>query len=190
MKDKIEIGDTVEVASCSSMYEACERMARFLGSTGFVEGKYPSSMVFTVVNIGIHDPGGWDVYLLSNESGEFLFDNNRGSIKVINKAKLTRTEYVKVDDSIFDLKAEFEAGELYVKHKNNGKYVKINSESWLVSAKNNGNVYRKVEREVTWQDELERLYPVNAINGHVSFNRLITDAEFIELCHKVHHLTK
>lgn len=111
----------------------------------------------------------------------------------ISDFKPTHTEYVKVTDSIFDLKAELEAGELYVKHKNKDKHYQINSEQWLVSAKNNGNVYRKVEHEITWQDELR-----NAIKngqavglGSIQVGEVdLTDGQFIEMCHKVYHLTK
>lgn len=105
----------------------------------------------------------------------------------ISDFKPTRTEYVKVTDSIFDLKADFEKGELY--EKDSG-YCKLISESDFAFAYRENAIYRKVEREITWQDELERLYPVNAINGHVSFKQLITDEQFIEMCHKVYHLTK
>lgn len=106
---------------------------------------------------------------------------------VMSDLKPTRTEYVKVTDSIFDLKADFEKGELY--EKDSG-YCKLISESDFAFAYRENAIYRKVEREITWQDELERLYPVNAINGHVSFKQLITYEQFIEMCHKVYHLTK
>lgn len=104
--------------------------------------------------------------------------------------KPTRAEYVKVTDSIFDLKAEFDAGELYHEIIGSSELAVIDDEPGLIYELQHGNVYRKVEHEITWQDELERLYPVNAINDHVSFKRLITDEQFIEMCHKVYHLTK
>lgn len=66
----------------------------------------------------------------------------------------TRVEYVKVEDSIFHLKPDFEAGELYSKHNKKDKYYMINTEIWLVSAMHNGNVFRKVEREIEWYEDI------------------------------------
>lgn len=67
--------------------------------------------------------------------------------------KPARTEYVKVIGSIFKLKAELEAGELYHEILGSSELVVIDDESVLIYELQNENVYRK--REITWQDEVE-----------------------------------
>ncbi|AUS01641.1 hypothetical protein NVP1287O_68 [Vibrio phage 1.287.O._10N.286.55.C7] len=60
----------------------------------------------------------------------------------------TKVEYVKVVDSIFDLRPDFEAGDLYISHCD-GHYQQILSESSLHLACAQGLLYRRIETPMT-----------------------------------------
>lgn len=71
------------------------------------------------------------------------------------KPKRTRVEYVKVTESIFDLRPDFEAGELYFKWAGNGEhgsggvgYDKITTESMLLCRYEEGRLLRRKEVEI------------------------------------------
>ncbi len=112
--------------------------------------------------------------------------------------KPTRTEYVKVEGSIFDLKDELEAGGLYYSEFSMGKkFVQIgeSAERILMGNLSAGNVYRKVEREISWQDEFSEYvkskgfsYSCNGA-GHIRAVTWENDEELKEMCNKVYHLT-
>lgn len=127
---------------------------------------------------------------------DFYIDRNLKKL-TLSDFKPTRTEYVNIKCSIFDLKdlkAEFEAGELYMPDGNYG-FCGIPScdEEVFVMKFNDKCVYRKVEREVTWQGELMAAIrggsPIGEGSVRVGGSDL-TDEQFIEMCHKVYHLTK
>lgn len=64
------------------------------------------------------------------------------------KEKTKPTKFVKVEGSIFDLKEEFEKGELYrvyAHHGDNPMHGAIDSEFSLIQAADRSNIYRKVE---------------------------------------------
>lgn len=67
----------------------------------------------------------------------------------------TRTEYVKVTESIFDLKEEFERGELYYLPNDPDNYKVIDSMHILCNcaAYATPKIYRRIEKEVDWRDE-------------------------------------
>ncbi|CAL9954898.1 hypothetical protein VPHK63_0003 [Vibrio phage K63] len=69
----------------------------------------------------------------------------------------TRTEYEKVTESIFDLRDEFERGELYWWYesdcKDKSEFVEIRSEYDLSTYFAKGNIYRKVEKEIDERQE-------------------------------------
>lgn len=69
------------------------------------------------------------------------------------KKPRTRTEYVKVTESIFDLREEFERGELYHKFEHAREYSKVKNTESLSQALNNGCCYRKVEKEIDERQE-------------------------------------
>jgi hypothetical protein len=72
------------------------------------------------------------------------------------KPKRTRVEYVKVTESIFDLKDEFERGCLY--RKPSLTYMKIKDEGEILSACLDENIYRKEEVEVDERQEFIDAY--------------------------------
>ena len=194
---EIKVGDKVRVGNAGAIYSKYVEMADMMGLTGYRADKYPKNFVFDVVAIAKHPEVEGDcVYALKNEDGEFLFNDRLGGMKVVSQ-KQTRTEYVKVADSIFDLEAEFDAGELYFPHSSGWDVIK--DEEMFLTRLFENRVYRKVEREITWQDEVELFiescsessgekYNVSIIDSDCGMN--LSDAEFIEMCHKVYHLTK
>lgn len=80
-------------------------------------------------------------------------DKNRYILRAaaLEKPKRTKAEYVKVTDSIFDLKSEFEDG--WLSSKAGGHYVNIDNLDSLLLAYRNDNVYRKVETEIDERQE-------------------------------------
>ena len=85
----------------------------------------------------------WDLKFKKGDTQGF-----NGRCVVINESPKTRAEYVKVTDSIFDLRADFEAGELYSNH---GHY-QINMIDNLADCLMAGNVCRRVEIEISERD--------------------------------------
>lgn len=79
----------------------------------------------------------------------------------LEKPKRTKVEYVKVTDSIFDLKDEFERGDLYFDrdactggiYASSEKYQKIIDMTDFNQAALNNNIYRKVETEIDERQE-------------------------------------
>ena len=67
------------------------------------------------------------------------------------KPKRVNVEHVKVEDSIFDLRADFEAGELFVKIGDN--YEVVLSAQCLATSLAVGSCYRKVETEIDERQE-------------------------------------
>ncbi len=115
-------------------------------------------------------------------------------IKELSKQKPTK--FVKVEESIFDLREEFERGELYFRWLGNGEqgsggvgYDKIDDINMLLVRWEEKRVYRKVE--IDWRDEVKKL------GGSAIFHDdgdlfLILDSDcdrFVSMCHKVAELT-
>lgn len=139
-------------------------------------------------------------YLYCNESGLMSYDGKDSSSPSIGQAqrkvelselkpKHTQTEYVKVTESIFDLRDEFERGELF-----NGpsEEFEIKTVSHLAACFDTGTLYRRVEKEIDWRDEVkamvddEHSYILIDDNGIV--NSLISPkskVNFLELCRVV-----
>ncbi|CAM0040610.1 hypothetical protein VPHK435_0016 [Vibrio phage K435] len=69
--------------------------------------------------------------------------------------KSTPTKFVKVEESIFDLKDELERGELY--YYQGGEYFKITDTRQLAVHAHYKSAYRKVE--IDWRDEVVRSLP-------------------------------
>lgn len=85
--------------------------------------------------------------------------------------KPTRTEYVKVTESIFDLKEEFEKGRLF-----HNECV-IRSATALAECYTKDNIYRRIEKEVDWRDEVITTAPAGyGISKSGEFNgQLVID---------------
>lgn len=105
----------------------------------------------------------WYIYCCDN--GMIVYDgktNNpfigsRVEIKLsdLKQEKQKPTKFVKIKESIFDLKEEFEMGELY--EKGSG-YTKLISESDFAFACRENAVYRKVE--IDWIESVTVLTPI------------------------------
>jgi hypothetical protein len=104
------------------------------------------------------------------------------------KMPRTKTEYVKVTDSIFDLQVDFERGELWffkpVDFFNPVKrYMTIKCIIQLAELIETKNVYRKVETEITWQDEAKDLLLSQAYcEGDDLFNLFDNPEDTISFC--------
>jgi hypothetical protein len=118
-------------------------------------------------------------------------------IKELSKPKPTK--FVKVEESIFDLKEEFDSGELYFRWLGNGEqgsggvgYDQIDDINMLLVRWEEKRVYRQVE--IDWRSELREALeltshrPLGTGSVRVGDSDL-TDDEFISLCHKVAELT-
>ncbi len=87
-----------------------------------------------------------------------LYETAKGTpisnLNKIERTKMTTYKYVHVNEFSFDLKTEFEAGELYYfLSAISDKYLKIDSEEDFINAFIDSNVYRRVE--LTEEDKLE-----------------------------------
>ncbi len=71
-------------------------------------------------------------------------------------AKPKPTKFVKVEESIFDLKEEFDGGELYVSTCE-GHYTQILGEKGLFLAAFNNSIYRQVE--IDWRESVVSIAP-------------------------------
>ena len=115
-------------------------------------------------------------------------------IKELSKPKPTK--FVKVEESIFDLKEEFEGGELYFLHAFG--YDQIDDINMLLVRWEEKRVYRQVE--IDWRDELVSFVDsCECLNLDVHLRcfdkipavpyEVALHNEFIALCHKVAELT-
>ncbi len=143
--------------------------------------------------------------------GPFV-DKNRAEMAVgVIEAYLTPkldekpkpTKFVKVEESIFDLKEEFERGELYSSDCE-GHYTQLKYKKSLYLAAHKDSVYRQVETD--WTDELGSFLVKKAFDGAYVNNIAISDLndnlgsvrfdmelrfnDFIEMCHLVASLTE
>lgn len=98
-------------------------------------------------------------------------------------AKLKSTKFAKVEESIFDLKGEFERGELFTKLGD--KYMPLSGcEKAFASSLLASSIYRQVE--IDWRDEVEKhRYVLNA-----PYYSMRNDPDkFIAMCHAIAELT-
>jgi len=107
----------------------------------------------------------------------------------------TKVEYVRVADSIFDLKQDFECGKLYCQDEESEDYCVCGyGERNLIDDYIHDNLYRKVEREYTWRDELQEFLLDNGMSvgeGSVRVGGFdLTDERFLELCIRMVNATK
>ena len=67
-------------------------------------------------------------------------------------------EYIKVTDSIFDLQADFEAGELYCSRFSEVvSFVELKKEHLLMSQHLADNIYRRTIKKPDWRDEVVKI---------------------------------
>lgn len=113
-------------------------------------------------NVKVCGSGGYD-YLLSKKSigvrdwgsGPQLEWGNGGfenaELVTLSDLKPKPTKFVKVEESIFDLKGEFERGELY--YMNMGHYNKCETWRELAHFMIEDELYRQVEKEIEERQE-------------------------------------
>ncbi|QZI90965.1 hypothetical protein MYOV024v1_p0040 [Vibrio phage PS34B.2] len=138
-------------------------------------------------NSGVSDP--WELIDINRE--DEISEMTELTLKDL--AKPTPTKFVKVEESIFDLKEEFERGELYFSVCSEGEvFEKIERERRLMNNLASGNVYRQVE--IDWRDEVKEIYdavelPVG-VRGKLYMGKSWDEQEFIKFCHLVASLTE
>ena len=106
---------------------------------------------------------GWDNDMLGQtmSEGEKIDDYECKKLTLSDLKPRTRTEYEKVTESIFDLRDEFGRGELYFDrdrctggiYVSSDQYQKIRDMNDFSQAALN-NIYRKVEKEIDWRDDI------------------------------------
>ncbi|CAH9011710.1 conserved hypothetical protein [Vibrio phage 191E37-1] len=112
--------------------------------------------------------------------------SSESKILTLSDLKPTPTKFVKVEESIFDLKEEFERGELHCKNLCGSDYfIKLNTEVALFGCAAADNVYRQVE--IDWRDEVENhRYVLNS----PYFSMRNHPDKFIAMCHAIAELTE
>lgn len=126
-------------------------------------------------------------------------------LKPIPPKPPVRIEYEKVTESIFDLKDEFERGNLYYSAlSEGGEFVKITpntsmSESYLVGNFQSNNLYRRIEKPVDWKFEVRSyLNSMQKDDDEDSVGMVVysddwlykfrpNDDEFLEMCRVALH---
>lgn len=90
-------------------------------------------------------------------NGQSEWSSNYCDVRALKKLTIsdlkprTRTEYEKVTESIFDLRDEFERGELYFKYSQGIEVIK--TEQMLLAQIERDGVHRKVEKEIDERQE-------------------------------------
>ena len=82
-------------------------------------------------------------YVARNQFDEIL------KMSPISQEPRTKVEYVEVTDSIFDLRPDFEAGELFSKVNHARDYSTINNTQTLAQALHQSCCYRRIETPIT-----------------------------------------
>ena len=116
---------------------------------------------------------------------------SESKILTLSDLKPTPTKFVKVEEPIFDLKAEFENGELYSSDCE-GCYTQLKCKKKLYLAGYQDSIYRQVE--IDWRDEVKEVYdavelPVGE-QGSLYMGEDWDEKEFIKFCHLVASLTE
>lgn len=131
------------------------------------------------------------------QSGEC--DTSKYKEITIKDLKPKPTKFVKVEESIFDLRGEFERGELYSSDCE-GHYTQLKCKKKFYLAGYQDSAYRQVE--IDWRDELDS-YLDSISNLDSNFDEKVTlelseskfvynmsDSEFVAACHLVASLTE
>lgn len=113
------------------------------------------------------------------------------NLKPIQPKPPVRVEYEKVTESIFDLKDEFERGELYFQQ--GGEYLPYKLESEFAHGFMHNRIYRRIEKPVDWQNSVVEFMKGCPVDGSQMNQELIdelnadrwdnmTDSDFLEMC--------
>jgi hypothetical protein len=105
-----------------------------------------------------------------------------------------KVDYVKLTGDFWEVAKEYQEGKLFYKCT---ETCIIDTLEQLVNLYKSDNIYRKVETEVTWQDELNSflgrnsvLYDIEFQSKHVHIDTEIENDQFIEMCHLVSSMNK
>lgn len=102
----------------------------------------------------------------------------------------TDIKYVKCDKNIFDLREDFQAGNLYFSWVGSDVgYDKITDETTLLCRYEEGRLLYRVEKEVNLWKELSK-FGIHEDSGDVNFNHMLDSDEFITMCCMVEELTR
>jgi hypothetical protein len=122
-------------------------------------------------------------------SEKFCIEQGCRKVTLADLKPRTKVRYVLVgDESIFSLKEDFEKGNLY----DGPIHTKVTREAHLISSWNNGILYRRVEKELTWWDELKVNYAFKRNDSGLIVMKdesAFTDVNFISMCHLVASMT-
>lgn len=148
-----------------------------------VDGDITYSLLPESVNFNVWEVCGWKAIMAKAKA-------------IPVEPKRTRTEYEKVTESIFDLRDEFERGELYYNFGDE-EWFTYRDEASLAIGFKEGNVHRKVEKEIDWHSELDSYLNKPSDDGfekelptrvRITLNDIefhLTDSEYLESCRVV-----
>ena len=115
--------------------------------------------------------------------------NNSRRLTISDLKPRTRTKYERVTESIFDLRDEFERGELYCKHEHAREFTQVINTQTLAQALHGGYCFRKVEKEIDWREEVSNFvddkYSYITIHENGAADALLaasSNINFLELC--------
>lgn len=130
---------------------------------------------------------------IDRKRAELAADNINNLYNQLPSKPRTKEVYEKVTESIFNLKEDFKNGKLFTK-KFNQEWHQIKSEvqlGGLLSMNDDptkNGIYRKVEKEIDWRDEVSDFVINNNIiyscngNKHIIALAEYTDEQFLEMC--------
>jgi hypothetical protein len=114
---------------------------------------------------------------------------SEGSVKLtLADFKNTKVEYEKCEfDHAWEAVKAFECDNAEFHQKIPCGYKKIMSRECVFNRYSTGDLYRRVETEVTWLDELQRDYNIEVSGNVVELKGRMDKQVFIEMCSFVHN---
>lgn len=150
---KEDLINTYVKTDCEELVNLYLKKCKEFGFTWF-SGKDINSSKANGSAVGLNE----DVKLsVTNGSLDYFNDRNCRELSLSDFKPRTKTEFVKVTGSIFDLKDLLENEGLYFS-TDTDEYDYCNNERDLCAAVYNGNIYRKVETEINERQEFIDTY--------------------------------
>lgn len=181
------IGQKVVVSDIGGCYSSFRDMAKLMKLSNWkYQRQCPTNEPLTIIAKEVHKSDGFHVYGLEDSNGQTYMSSARYFLL----SKPARTEYVKVTESIFDLKEEFERGELYFMATTDCEYHKIDAIKVLGLNFDKKNIYRRIEKEVDWSEAVsDYFFETKWIGIDCSIEESIAESnyreEFLEMCRVV-----
>ena len=129
---------------------------------------------------------GWDASFTKANSRDL--DEGSKKLTLSDLKPRIRTKYEKVTESIFDLRDEFERGELYCKHEHAREFTQVINTQTLAQSLHGGYCFKKIEKEIDWRKETKsylrsdngafKLYQLEAMLGAIAEY----PEQFLEMC--------